>query len=74
MAVPETKNLPPKADRKGLDAHPAPARHQEMAELVDKHDDRQDEQEWDQDGKKAPHLLEDPAQGDACSHADFEVE
>ena len=37
--------LRPEADREGVDSHAAPAADDEMAELVDEHDQRQDEHE-----------------------------
>ena len=48
VPVGEADDLGPEADREGLDAHPAPARHEEMAELVDEHHDGQDEEEGKQ--------------------------
>ena len=35
------------ADRKGLDGHATPARHEEMSELVNENNERQNEQEHD---------------------------
>ncbi len=46
-AVPivEAYDLGTETDREGLDRHPAPAGHEEMAKLVEEDDDRQNEQE-----------------------------
>src|SRR5262249_21960891 len=44
-AVGETQKFATKADREHIDGDTAPPRHQEMAELMDKHDESDDEQE-----------------------------
>jgi hypothetical protein len=58
VPVVKTVDLLAEADGKGLDLHAAPAGDQEMAELVNEHDHRQDEQEGQQYSQEAP----DPAQ------------
>jgi hypothetical protein len=45
VAVVEPENLLAEPDRERLDAHAAPARHQEMPQLVHEYDNRQHEQE-----------------------------
>jgi hypothetical protein len=48
VPIVEADDLWAETDGKGLDADPAPARHEKMAELVNEHDDGKDEKE----GKK----------------------
>jgi hypothetical protein len=45
MPIVESKQFAAKADGKHLNPHAAPARDQKMTELVEEHDDGQDEQE-----------------------------
>jgi hypothetical protein len=67
LAIVETEKLRSEADRKHLDGHAAPARHQEMAELVEKHDDGEDEQKrHDIAGDCRAHIAEQGTQ----AHAD----
>ena len=48
VAVGKAHDLGPEADRERFDADPAPARDEEMTELVDKHHDGQNEKEGKQ--------------------------
>src|SRR5262245_58311032 len=73
MPIPKAEYFAAEADRKGLDAHPTPARDQKVPELVDENDDRQDEEEGDEDGEKPPQLLENPPERDAGTKADLQV-
>ena len=54
MAIIEAEDLAAEADGKGLDLDAGPARDQKVAEFMNEHDHGQDEQERQQDGKKAP--------------------
>ena len=64
VAVVEAEDLRPEADRENLDGDAAPARHEEMTELVEEHDDGQDEKEGqevrEQGGVERPEELELP--------------
>ena len=45
LAIVKPEDLRPESDRKHLDCHAAPAGHEEVAEFVEEHHDREDEQE-----------------------------
>src|SRR5262249_59180815 len=51
VAVVEAEDLAPEANRKGLDLHSAPARHQEVTELMNEHHNGKHKQERQQDGQ-----------------------
>src|SRR5262249_54740615 len=51
VAIVEAEDLPPKADREGLDLDPAPTRHQGIAQLVNEHHKGKHEQNRKQDGQ-----------------------